>query len=154
MPPYKKWGKGKKSGSGETPTPITKKKFTAPTPGYEDVYFMSGSTKDAEQFQDTVNKLSRCVGKQSWKKASVLSKAMGDLVALVYTSPTCPSRQHMTGAIGSRTRTYNRMNDAGELNTPTVGDTDYRLTVDEFLEKKKRHDINEECWMENNARGV
>ena len=59
----------------------------------------------------------------------------------------------MTGPAGSRTRTYNRMDDAGELNTPTVGDIDYRLTVDEFLDKKKRHDIDEECWAENNARG-
>ena len=89
MPPYKR-RKGKKSGSGETPTPTAKKKFTAPTPGYEDVYFTSGSTKDAAQFQDTVNKLSRCVGTQSWKKASVLSKAMGDLIAPVFTSPTRP----------------------------------------------------------------
>ena len=141
MAPYagkKPWGKGKTSGSDRgTPTSPTKKKFTAPTPGYEDVYFTSGPTKDAAQFQGTVNKLSRCVGTQCWKKASVLSKAMGDLVAPVYTGPTRPSRQYMTGAAGSRTRTFNRMNDAGELNTPTVGDIDYRLTVDEFLERKK-----------------
>ena len=152
MPPYKR-RKGKKSGSGETPTPTAKKKFTAPTPGYEDVYFTSGSTKDAAQFQDTVNKLSRCVGTQSWKKASVLSKAMGDLIAPIFTSPTRPSRVYMTGQAGSRTRTLDRMNAAGEVNTPTVGDIDYRLTVDEFLEKKKRYDVDEECWAENNARG-
>ena len=84
--------KGKKSGSDRgTPTSPTKKKFTAPTPGYEGVYFTPGSTKDAAQFQDTVNKLSRCVGTQSWKKVSVLSKAVGDLVAPVYTGPTHPA---------------------------------------------------------------
>ena len=146
--------RGKKSGSEEG-TSITqaKKKFTAPTPGYEDVYFTLGSTKDAAQFQETVNKLSRCVGTQSWKKASVLSKAMCNLVAPIYTAPTRPVRQYMTGAAGTRVQTTERMTVTGFINDPMVGDIDCKLTVDEYLKKKKKHDNNEECWTENNARG-
>ena len=47
--------------------------FEAPTVGLELVYFTVGSTKDAAEFKDTVEKLSRHVATTAWKQASILS---------------------------------------------------------------------------------
>ena len=49
-------------------------------------------------------------------------------------------------------QTTERMTVGGFINVPMVGNIDYKLTVDEYLEKKKKHDSDEECWTENNAR--
>ena len=40
----------------------TPKKFTAPTPGLEDVSFTLGTVKDAAKFEDTASQLARYVG--------------------------------------------------------------------------------------------
>ena len=51
-----KKGKQRKSGLGRTAATATKK-FTAPTPGLEDVYFPWGTAKDAAKFEETVSAL-------------------------------------------------------------------------------------------------
>ena len=53
--------------------------FKAPTAGLESIYFTVGSTKDAAEFKDTVEKLSQHVATTAWKQASILSKAMTEL---------------------------------------------------------------------------
>ena len=40
----------------------TPKKFTAPTPGLEYVFFTWGTAKDAAKFKDTVSQLARYMG--------------------------------------------------------------------------------------------
>jgi hypothetical protein len=48
-------------------------------PGYEDVYFTSGSLKDASEFKDTQQKLGRWVASSIWKHVLVLARAMTEL---------------------------------------------------------------------------
>ena len=58
----------------------TKSKFVAPTSGHEDVYFTTGSAKDATAFQGTVQKLAQHVSTAAgWKQGSTLEKAMTNL---------------------------------------------------------------------------
>ena len=47
--------------------------FEAPTVGLELVYFTEESRKNAAEFKDTVEKLSRHVVTTAWKQASILS---------------------------------------------------------------------------------
>ena len=61
-------------------TSASKPKFVAPTSGHEDVYFTTGSTKDAAAFQDTVQEFARHVSTAAgWKQGLTLGKAMIDL---------------------------------------------------------------------------
>ena len=49
--------RNRKKGASDGSTSDKKIKFVAPTSGHEDVYFTTGSTKDAAAFQGTVQKL-------------------------------------------------------------------------------------------------
>ena len=53
--------------------------FWAPTKGYEDALFTSGTAKDAVQFMDKKEHLSRYVATSGWKQDSALFKVMTDL---------------------------------------------------------------------------
>ena len=72
--------KGRKKGTSGESTSATNSKFVAPTSGHKDVYFTTGSTKDAAAFQGTAQK---CVWQLSiaagWKQGPTLGKAMTDL---------------------------------------------------------------------------
>ena len=57
----------KKSGPSNSAPKTTKKTFWAPTKGYKDVLFTSGTAKDAAQFMDTIEQLSRYVDTLGWK---------------------------------------------------------------------------------------
>ena len=68
-----------------------KPKFMAPTSGHKDVYFTTGSTKDAAAFQDTVQKLALHVSTVAgWKQGPMLGKVMTDLRDPVLNPPTRP----------------------------------------------------------------
>ena len=67
-------------------------KFTAPTSGLEDVYFMWVTAKDAAKFEDTVSKLARHVGTSPWPQSSVASKAMFTLETPDFEEPAVPTR--------------------------------------------------------------
>ena len=67
-------------------------KFTAPTPGREDVYFTWGTARDAAKFEDTVSKLARHVGASLWPQSSVASQAMSTLVTSEFEEPAVPTR--------------------------------------------------------------
>ena len=65
----------------------------APTPGQEDVYFTTRSTKDATTFQDTVKKLVWYVPTVAgWKQIPKLGEAMNGLRDPVFDQPTRPVR--------------------------------------------------------------
>ena len=49
--------RGRRKGSSDGSTLVTKSKFVAPTSGHEDAYFTAGTTKDVTAFQDTVQKI-------------------------------------------------------------------------------------------------
>ena len=57
----------KKSGQENSAPTTTKKTLWAPTKGYEYVFFTSGTAKDAAQFMDTIEQLSRYVDTLGWK---------------------------------------------------------------------------------------
>ena len=69
----------KKESSGGF-TSDARQKFVAPTSGHEDVYFTTGSTKDAAAFQVTVQKLARRVSTAAgWKQGPTLGKTMNNM---------------------------------------------------------------------------
>ena len=70
----------------------TPKKFTAPTPGLEDVIFSWGTAKDAAKFEDTVSRLARYVRTQLWKHLFIALKAMSTIKAPTIDAPDCPVR--------------------------------------------------------------
>ena len=76
-------GKGRQRRSGKstksTADEMSPGSFEAPTAGLESVYFTTGSTKDAADFKDTVEKLSQHVATTAWKKALIPSKSMTEL---------------------------------------------------------------------------
>ena len=69
-------------------------KFTAPTPGLENVIFTKGTTRDAARYADTVIQLERYVGTKTWSQSTVGTKAMIELVAPVSVGPVCPARKY------------------------------------------------------------
>ena len=64
--------------------------FVALTAGLESVYFTEGSTKDAAEFKETVEKLSQHVATTAWKHDLILSKAMTELKDPVFPIPAKP----------------------------------------------------------------
>ena len=58
-----KKGQRRSGGSGGSGA-ASPRKFTAPTPGLEDVIFTWGTAKDAARFEETVSSLARYVGTQ------------------------------------------------------------------------------------------
>ena len=87
----RKW-QAKKPELGNGAGATTAKKYRAPIFKYEDVVLSLCTTKDAALFQDVVSKLSLCVGTQTWKRSTVLLKAMEDLENPVFVEPVRPVR--------------------------------------------------------------
>ena len=66
----------------ESATAITtKKKFTAPTSGLEDVYFTWGAVRDAVRYAEVVGKLKEYVAAHFQDQATVAARAMEELKA-------------------------------------------------------------------------
>ena len=87
--------RNRKKGASDGSTPDKKTKFVAPTSGHEDVYFTTGSTKDAAAFQGTVQKLARHVSTAAgWNQGPTLGKAMTDLRDPVFIPPKRPVREY------------------------------------------------------------
>ena len=104
-----KKGKRLMSGLGHGAAASTKK-FTAPTPGLEDMFFSWGTPKDAAKFKETVSALARHVGTQPWKYSSLASKAMSSLLEPMIVEPDRLVREYWTG--GTRmTKTNNSISD-------------------------------------------
>ena len=87
--------KGQRKDSTSRSTSAAKLKFVAPTSGHENVYFTTGSTKDAMAFWDTVQKLARHMSTtEGWKQGPTLGKAVTDLQDPVFDPPTRPVREY------------------------------------------------------------
>ena len=97
--------RNRKKGTSGGSTPVTKPKFVAPTSGHEDVYFTTGSTKDAAAFQDTVQKLARHVSTAAgWKQGPTLGKAMTDLRDPAFNPPTRSVRKYFKNTDDAETK--------------------------------------------------
>ena len=51
------------------------------------VKLTKGTAQDAARFEDVLNNLARYVGKKLWSRSLVAAKAMGELLAPVFTEP-------------------------------------------------------------------
>ena len=105
-----KKGQRRSGGSGGSGA-ASPRKFTAPTPGLEDVIFTWGTAKDAPRFEETVSSLVRHIGTQGWKHSSVVSKAMSRLALPVIVAPDRPVREYWANP-GQTIRTNNAMSSA------------------------------------------
>ena len=75
-----RFNRNRKKGAYGGSTLDAKPKFVAPTSGHDNLYFTTGSTKDAAAFQDMVQKLARHVSTTvGWRQGIMLGKAMTDL---------------------------------------------------------------------------
>ena len=88
----------KKSGPANSAPTTTKKKFRAPTKGYKYLFFTSGTAKDAAQFTDTIEQLSRYVDTLGWKQVSALAKVMTNLKDPALVAPARPTRTYLSGS--------------------------------------------------------
>ena len=88
----------KKLGPVSSAPNTTKKTFRALTKGYEDVFFTSGTAKDAAQFMETVEQLSQYVATSGWKQASALAKVMTDLKDPSLVALVRPTRTYLSGS--------------------------------------------------------
>ena len=142
----------KKSGSASSAPATTNKTFRALTKGYEGVFFTSGTAKDAAQFMDMIEQLSRYVATLGWNQASALAKVMTDLKDPTLVAPVRPTRTYLSGSGPDTVKTTDRIT-LGVMNIQMVDDIDYQATMNEYLRKKRSYDSHMENWDENNAKG-
>ena len=81
----------RKSKPGASAAPVTKK-FTAPTPGLEDVYFTWGTVSNAVRYTKVVDKLKEYVAVHFQDQATVDVKAMEELKPPLFTNNERPVR--------------------------------------------------------------
>ena len=140
----------KSGGSGGA----TLKKFTAPTPGLEDVFFTWGTAKDAAKFEDMVSQLANYVGTRNWTKSSVASKAMSAIEAPVIAGPDRPVREYWEDQ-AQQVRTNSKTGGAigaPVANEPVVDDWEHDLNVEEYKIKLRAFREQEAAWNENKAK--
>ena len=142
----------KKLGPVSSAPNTTKKTFRALTKGYKDVFFTSGTAKDAAQFMDTIEQISRYVATSGWKQASALAKVTTDLKDPTLVAPARPTRTNLSGLGPGTVKTTDRIT-LGVVNIQMVDDIDYQATMDEYLRKKRRYNAQLENWDKNNAKG-
>ena len=118
----------------------------------ESVYFTAVSTKDAAEFKDTVEKLSRHVATTVWKQASILSKAMTELKDPVFPMPARPVRVYISGTGSSAVETTSRLT-ACTLNIVVMDDINYSDDMDQYKSNKRKSESSAENWEENDAKG-
>ena len=147
-----KKGQRRSGGSGGSGA-ASPRKFTAPTPGLEDVIFTWGTAKDGARFEETVNSLARHVGTQGWKYSSVALKAMSQLAPHIITAPNRPVREYWADTART-TRTNNGMSSADPpvAHAPVKEDWDHGIDVENYKVERKAFQEQEAAWKENRAK--
>ena len=136
-------------------SPAGTMKFTAPTLGLEDVFFVWGTSKDAARFEDTVSKLARHVDTSPWPQSSVASKAMSTLKSPEFEEPAIPTREYWANTERTaKTRDRSRTDSKGEIvdNPPVTEDWEHNLQVEEYKSKRKVYNDQMLAWKENKAK--
>ena len=143
--------RNRKKGTSGASTSDAKPKFVAPTSGHEDVYFTTGSTKDAAAFQDTVQKLSRHVSTAvGWKQDPTLGKAMTNLWDPMFKPPSRTVRKYYKNMDGKEVTDQAT---EGTKNVKVMDDLDYAVETGEYSCKISRCETQLEAWSDNNAKG-
>ena len=148
---------GAHASSGRT-TVVPKEKFTAPTSGLEKVTFSWGTTKDAERFKDTIDKLAQQVVTWHVYGDENAMKSMKDMTGPVFTHPVRPPRKYyefrtdqLISDLEPMVETSDRFTD-GQLNTKLVDDAEWKLDLDMFMVLQKNYVKDQDAWIENRAR--
>ena len=81
-----------KGNSDASAAPVTKKRFTAPTSGLEDVYLIWGTVSGAVRYTKVVNKLKEYVAVHFWDQATVAARVVEELRASVFVKMEHPLR--------------------------------------------------------------
>ena len=130
------------------------KKFTAPTPGLEDVPFTWGTTKDEAKFEDMISYLARYVGTKPLKLSSKASTAMSAIVAPVITEADRPTRKYWADSSGTA-ETNNKTNGTGNAlveMTPFKEEWEHDLNIEDFKIKRRAFQEQVAAWKDNKAK--
>ena len=117
-----------------------KSKFTAPTPGLEDVHFTCQDSKAAAEFGIFRSKLSRHIGSRD--NSAMGSKAMGEMAHPTIVKPVEPIQEYR----------MEKSTSPNESGVPVLDDKVYRMKVDKYMVKYKEVRVNKIAWIEINAR--
>ena len=74
--------------------PLSKKKFTAPLSGLEDVYFTGGTVSNTANYAKVVNKLREYVAIHFQDQAKVAARTMEELKDPAFVKPVCPIKMY------------------------------------------------------------
>ena len=148
----KSWQRRSRKSTKSTAKELYPGSFEAPTAGLKSVYFTAGSTKDAAEFKDTVEKLLRHVATTAWKQASILSKAMTELNDRVFPMQVRPVRVYISGTGSSAVETTSHLT-AGMLNIAVVDDINYSNEMDHYKSDKRKSESSAENWEEKYKKG-
>ena len=117
-----------------------KSKFTARTPGLEDVHFTRQDSKAAAEFGIFRSKLSRHIG--SKYKSAMGSKAMEEMAYPTIVKPVEPIQEYR----------MDKSTPPNEADVPVLDDKVYRMKVDKYMVNYKEVRANKIAWVEINAR--
>ena len=92
-------------------------------------FLTSGASKDAAQFMDTVDQLSRYVATLGWKQASALAKFVTDLKDPTMVAPVSSTRTYLNGSRPDAVKTTDWIT-LIVVNTPMVDNINYQATMD------------------------
>ena len=139
-------------------TVVPKEKFTAPTPGLENVTFSRGTKRDSERFKNTPKNLAQHIRTWHVYGATNAAKAMQDMAEPVFTHPICSPRKYYEFRIDQQisgrepmVETSDQFTD-GQLNTKLVDDAECKLDLDLFMVVQKKYKKDQDTWIENRAR--
>ena len=155
----KRFRRGRRmTGRAPAATP-NKDEHEAPTLGPKKVTFTEGTAQDAAQFEDVLNNLASYVGTQPWWQSLVSAKAMGELLAPVFTEPTKPVRKYYVhlerDAVMPTPRdqmTQRMHTHQVTLNVPVEDELDWKLELAEYTSDKMEYKKDVKDWVGNSAR--
>ena len=123
--------------SDSSTAPSTKKKFTAPALGLEDVHFTWGTMSNAARYAKVVNKLKEYVAVHFWDQATVAARAMEELKAPTLVKSDRPIQVYWADE-GQTCETNNKRNPGATVdNILKSEDWEHKLEVKEYLKKYK-----------------
>ena len=137
---------------------LNKEEYKAPTIGLRKVTVTEGTVQDSSQSEDVLNKLASYVGTQPWSRSLVAAKAMGKLLAPVFTEPTKPVRKYYVHLERDavvpipRVQTTQRMHtDQVTLNVPVEDELNWKLELADYTADKMEYKKYMKDWAETSA---
>ena len=149
----KRFRRGRRTTGRASAATLNKEEYEAPTLGLKKVTFTEGTMQDAARFEDVLNKIARNVGTQPWSQSSVAAKAMGELLAPVFTEPTKPVQKYYVHLERDavvptpRVQATQRMHTAQvNLNVPVDDELDWKLELAEYTSEKMEYKKDMKDW--------